>query len=227
MSKDSYYIDRLAADRLRRCYELAPPRVRQYLKAELDYVIENVQPGEIVLDLGCGYGRTLSEIAARSGYVVGIDNSLESLLAARSLTSTVPNCSLVCTDAVQMGFCDNVFDLVVCIQNGISAFHVGQRELIEESIRVTRPGGRLLFSTYSEKFWEDRLDWFRLQSEAGLLGEIDWDRTGGAEIVCKDGFRATTVPPAGFQALAQGLAVTAEITEVDKSSLFCCLTVLS
>ena len=51
-------------------------------------------------------------------------------------------------DAAALGFRDRVFDVVVCIQNGISAFKVDRRALIAEAIRVTRPGGSVLFSSY-------------------------------------------------------------------------------
>ena len=64
-------------------------------------------------------------------------------------------------DAINLGFQDSIFDMVVCIQNGISAFHVDLRALIQETIRITKPGGKILFSTYSDKFWEQRLKWFQ------------------------------------------------------------------
>ena len=96
-----------------------------------------------------------------------------------------------------------------------------RRALFAESIRVSRPGGRVLFSSYSERFWEPRLEWFRLQAQHGLLGEIDWKATRDGVIVCKDGFRATTITPAEFAALANQLGVTAHIQEIDESSLFC------
>ena len=51
-----YYSDNLAAERLKRCYDIAPPRVRQYLQAELDFVLDRVRPGDVILDLGRGYG---------------------------------------------------------------------------------------------------------------------------------------------------------------------------
>ncbi|GAF70576.1 unnamed protein product, partial [marine sediment metagenome] len=123
------------------------------------------------------------------------------------------------------GFRDGVFDVVVCIQNGISAFHVDQRVLIAESIRVTRPGGRVLFSSYSERFWKHRLEWFRLQAEQRLLGEIDWQATRDGVIVCKDGFRATTIGPDEFISLTSEFNVQRRIVEVDQSSLFCELEV--
>lgn len=49
-----------------------------------------------------------------------------------------------------LGFRNRRFDVVVCIQNGISAFKVDQRKLIGETMCVTRSGGTLLFSSYSE-----------------------------------------------------------------------------
>ncbi|MBM3294057.1 MAG: hypothetical protein FJY82_05975 [Candidatus Aminicenantes bacterium] len=84
--------------------------------------------------------------------------------------------------------------------------------------------GRLLFSSYSEKFWPHRLEWFRRQAEAGLLGEIDESRTGDGTIVCKDGFTATTFGPERFLALARLFPVEARIVEIDESSLFCEMT---
>jgi 2-polyprenyl-6-hydroxyphenyl methylase/3-demethylubiquinone-9 3-methyltransferase len=101
---------------------------------------------------------------------------------------------------------------------------VDRRALIAESIRVTRPGGTVLFSTYSAKFWNDRLAWFELQAAEGLLGEIDHERTRDGVIVCKDGFTATTVGPAEFSMLVSGFMVSSQVIEVDGSSVFCELT---
>ena len=215
-----YYNDKLSAERLKRCYEIAPPRVCQYLKAEENHVLEKIRPGDMVLELGCGYGRILPQLAQKAGRVIGIDNSIASLLLAQEMFGGVTNCHLLCMDAVQLAFRDRVFDCVICIQNGISAFHVNQQDLVRESLRVTKPGGTVLFSSYSDRFWKDRLHWFQLQSEAGLLGEIDHEKTGDGVIVCKDGFTATTVRPHQFRSLTAELDVETRIVEVDESSLF-------
>ena len=47
-----YYDDKLPASKLKQVYELAPPRTRQYLAAEIDFVLEHVGPKDTVLELG-------------------------------------------------------------------------------------------------------------------------------------------------------------------------------
>ena len=214
---DDYYAQRLSAERLRKCYDIAPPRVRHYLQAEIDYVADRIHPGDVVLELG----RVLEPLADKAALVVGIDTSQPSLELAQELLGHVSNCRLVRMDAGMLGFRDLVFDMVACIQNGISAFKVDQRTLLAEAIRVTRPGGRVLFSSYAEKFWEQRLEWFRLQANHGLLGAIDWQATGHGTIICQDGFKATTITPAEFRSLTSDFNVRACIEEVDESSTFC------
>lgn len=215
-----YYADRLSADRLARVYEIAPPRIRQYLDAEAAYAASKISPGGRVLELGCGYGRALRRLAARGGLTIGIDTSESSLRMGTRVLRTVRNCYLIAMDARRLGFRDDTFDVVACVQNGISAFHVDPRLLVAEAYRVTRPGGLMLFSTYSDKFWDQRLRWFHLQSKAGLVGEIDESRTGNGVIACRDGFTGTAFSPDQLMSFTSGLDVDARITEVDESSLF-------
>ncbi|MGD8536630.1 MAG: class I SAM-dependent methyltransferase [Candidatus Aminicenantes bacterium] len=216
-----YYAEKLSAERLKRCYEIAPPRVKQYLEAEIEYVLDKLKATDRILELGCGYGRVLLRLLEKAEKVVGIDTSYASLLMAREFTGNISFCSLIEMDAAELGFRKDCFDAVVCIQNGISAFAVNQRKLVEESVRVIRPGGIALFSSYSEHFWKDRLEWFHLQAEQGLMGEIDEAATGKGVIICKDGFKASTVGPDDFTALTSNLPCKTEIIEVDRSSIFC------
>ncbi len=218
---EGYYVEKLSASRLRRCYEIAPPRVRQYLDAETAHVASRLRADDRVLELGCGYGRILDKLSRNAGCLVGIDTSHQSLALAREMLVERDRCHVVRMDAGTLAFGDGVFDVVLCLQNGLSAFKIDHRQLIGECIRVTRKGGQVLLSTYAERFWEHRLEWFRLQSEAGLLGPIDWTATRDGEIVCEDGFRATTIRATDFESLASGLGVSFRIEEVDESSLFC------
>jgi len=215
-----YYSKNLNAGNLEKCYQIAPPRIKQYMKAEMDYVLDHIQPNDTVIDLGCGYGRTLPAIAEKAGFVIGIDNSLHNLQMAKNRLKNYSNIFLAIMDAELLGLPDQSMDTVVCIQNGISAFKVEPIVLIRETIRLTKPDGKILFSTYSEKIWEERLDWFVKQSNAGLLGEIDWDLTGDGTIVCKDGFRATTFTSKQMLDFVTGAGHQGTIVEVDSSSMF-------
>lgn len=218
---NNYYAENLSAKRLKRCYEIAPQRVKQYLDAELKYVLDRINPDDMVLELGCGYGRIVTELAKKVRLVVGIDTSISSLEFGRKLLCSLSNCFLIQMNAAQLSFPNSTFDAVVCIQNGMSAFHIEQSHLVRESIRVTKQGGTILFSSYSDKFWKHRLEWFQRQSEEGLVGEIDFDKTKDGVIICKDGFTASTVGRERFLELTAGLNVDTTIVEADESSIFC------
>ena len=216
-----YYSEKLSAERLQLCYEIAPPRVKQYLDAEIEFVLDKIRQTDLVLELGCGYGRVLQKLVEKAKTVFGIDTSRASLFLVEKTIGKIPSLHLSVMNAVELGFSDRKFDRVICIQNGISAFKVNKRKLIEEAIRVTRSGGTILFSSYSERFWEDRLEWFRLQSEYGLIGEIDENVSKDGIIVCKDGFRSDTIGPDEFISLTSTYGIEPIITEVDGSSIFC------
>jgi len=217
----NYYVKNLSADRLKLCYNLAGPRIRQYLKSEIDYSKSLINSKDIILELGCGYGRIMAELSNQANTVLGIDNSLESLLFGKTFLKDYSNCHLINSDAGNLCFIDNCFDAVLCLQNGLSAFHLDKIKLIKECLRVVKKGGLLLFSTYSKKIWDARLEWFEKQSDAGLLGKINYDKTKDGMIVCNDEFSATTIDESEFRNLLENFQIEYQLVEIDESSLFC------
>ena len=214
----AYYAQKLSALRLERVYAIASPRVKQYLQAEIDHVAGFIRPGARILELGCGYGRVLGPLAGIAGEGWGIDNALESL---RLFRQRDPGPCLAVMDVAALALRVQSFDLAVGVQNFISACKVAPDQLLQECLRVVRPGGHILLSSYAPEFWDHRLDWFRRQAQEGLLGPIDEDATGNGVVVCRDGFRATTFSPRAFEKLAQSLDLEARVTQVDESSIFC------
>lgn len=215
---NAYYAQKLSAHRLDRVYTIARPRVRQYLQAEMDHVQAAIRPGDRVLELGCGTGRVLAHVARDAGMAWGVDTAFASVALARL---RYPDLGWAVMDAARLGFPPGCFDLVIGVQNFISACKVPPEDLVRESLRVTRPGGRVLLSSYAEAFWPHRLEWFRDQADEGLLGAIDKDATGNGVIVGQDGFRATTFSPEDFADLARRLGADADVYEIDRSSVFC------
>lgn len=216
----NYYREKLSATRLEACYNSAPPRIKQYLKAEIQHLISRLSSSDKVLELGCGYGRLMFAIAPYVRYVVGIDNSEESLEYAKELQNPRDNCEFLLMDALNLGFSGNEFDAVICNQNGICAINGDTLRLVQEALRVTKTRGRVIFSSYSDKFWAHRLDWFLVQAKQGLIGEIDMDETHDGRIVCKDGLRLDSMDQKGFINICEKLNVNCQITEVDESSIF-------
>jgi len=184
------------------------------------HLLSRIEPGDEVLELGCGYGRVLLPVAAKARRAVGIDTAPESLDLGRELAGDIP-VEFIEMDATSMTFPDASFDLTACVQNGICAFGVDRPSLVREAIRVTRPGGRVIFSSYSPRFWEDRLEWFEAQAARGLLGLVDREASRDGVIVCADGFRAGALDAEGFTTLLAGLGLPGTISEVDHSSVFC------
>lgn len=219
-----YYTEKLSGKRLQRSYEIASPRVKQYLEAEIQHVQERLRSTDIVLELGCGYGRVVMQLAEVARRVIGIDTSNESLELARQLAGHMSNCEFLSMNALEMRFNDGKFDTVVCVQNGICAFGVDKESILREALRVTRTGGLTLFSSYSDRFWSHRLGWFEAQADEGLMGSIDYDTTCDGTIVCTDGFRSGRLRPDDFRYLCSNIGVEAEIIEVDDSSVFCEIT---
>jgi 2-polyprenyl-6-hydroxyphenyl methylase/3-demethylubiquinone-9 3-methyltransferase len=166
----NYYQKNLNASKLQKCYEVAPPRIQQLLRAEIDFILSKISIDDTVLDLGCGYGRVAIELAKHAKKIIGIDISQDNIELAKKLYQHIDNLEFYKMNAVELNFPADMFDVTICVQNGISAFKEDPYLLVAEALRVTKKGGTLLFSTYSDKIWHDRLHWFQIQAKV-LTGQ--------------------------------------------------------
>lgn len=109
-----------------------------------------IHPNQKILDLGCGNGFPLFELAHVHGpscRVVGLDPWKEALQRANLKLKfyDLPNVSLVEADGAAMPFPDGEFDLIVC-NLGINNFH-DPSAVLGECFRVAKPGARLALTT--------------------------------------------------------------------------------
>ncbi len=95
------------------------------------------QPGERILDLGCGDGKLTQRIAASEASVIGIDASPEMVAAARALGLKVDQ-----GPAESLPYLNQAFDAV--FSNAVLHWVRGQDEMMDEVRRVLRPGGRFV-----------------------------------------------------------------------------------
>lgn len=215
---NNYYAEKLGAQKLFQAYETQIPRVKQYLQAEIDFVKKNLSETQSVLELGAGYGRIVRELAPHCNSIVGMDISENSIALGREYLKDYMNASMVVMDVHQMEF-PKLFDVILCLQNGLSAMRADST-VIHRVLETLAPGGTAYFSSYSEKFWHFRLEWFEEQASKGLLGKIDYAKTQNGVIVCQDGFRAMTHSPEDLQRIGEESGYPYHVQEVDESSVF-------
>lgn len=215
---DNYYAEKLNSKKLFQVYDTQIPRVKQYLQAEIDFVKGNLSNTQSVLELGAGYGRIIRELAPYCRSIVGIDISMESVELGKDYLKDYPNASMVAMDVHSIKL-PNPFDVILCLQNGLSAMNANST-VIHKILDKVAPGGTAYFSSYSTRFWDFRLKWFEEQASKGLLGEIDYNETKNGVIVCKGGFRATIHSSEDFEKIGEELGYPYQVLEVDESSVF-------
>ncbi|MEY4372505.1 MAG: hypothetical protein RL219_1274 [Actinomycetota bacterium] len=109
-----------------------------------------LQPGDLVLDAGAGFGRHAFETARRGGRVVALDYALDEVIGTRNTFAAMVEAGEITADryvavlrgdATRLPFADDTFDRVVTsevlehIQDDVAA--------IRELVRVLKPGGVL------------------------------------------------------------------------------------
>ena len=106
-----------------------------------------VQPGDALLDVGCGRGAVAALLSDRFREVHGVDGDAEALQAAAARGVRVERVDL---DAAALPYEDGRFDAVLCLE---VVEHVRDPSaLARELARVLRRGGRLYVSTPNVRF---------------------------------------------------------------------------
>ena len=106
-----------------------------------------LQPGDRCLDRAAGTATSSAGLASGGVTVVGCDFSLGMLREGRG-----KGVDLVAGDALRLPFADGVFDAVTISFGLRNVQHT--RQALEEMLRVTRPGGRLVVCEFSHPTWK-------------------------------------------------------------------------
>ncbi len=131
-------------------------------------------PDHRVLDLGCGIGRCLPGLAARSRFVIGTEVSPRMIAFARARCASVSNVGLLLTSGFDLAaIADGTVDLVLAVdvfpyivQSGAG---MPERHIDEVARILRRPGDLVIFNfSYRGDLALDRRDMMRLAQRAGL-----------------------------------------------------------
>ncbi|MER5767340.1 SAM-dependent methyltransferase [Streptomyces sp. NPDC001985] len=129
-----------------------PSTVEQATDRMTDMVVDRLaaQPGQHLLDIGCGTGRPATRIATRTqARVTGITISAHQLERAQQTARPAGSGTHVdyrFADVMKLPFGDTTFDAAYAIE---SLMHVPDRTIaLTEAARTVRPGGHLVVTDF-------------------------------------------------------------------------------
>jgi len=109
---------------------------KKVFKAELDYILRELNGAKDVLSVGCGPAIIEAGLAEHGFNVTGLDISREALGCAPDTVRTVAG------SAEKMDFTDACYDAVIYVAS--LQFIEKYKEAIKQTARVLRTGGKLL-----------------------------------------------------------------------------------
>lgn len=129
-------------------------RVLEIALQDLEGLIPNrKQEYHVIVDVGCGYGRSLSKLNRRfkPSKLIGMDIDPEMIEHSRKEAIQVGiNAEFIQGSSSQLKLESNSVDLLFCHQT----FHhlVYQEEAMQEFFRVLKPGGIMLFAESTKRY---------------------------------------------------------------------------
>ncbi len=153
----NFTFDGAAARRIEQVY-LTPDIVQQRRATR---AMLGLKPGETVLDVGCGPGFLLAEIAAEvggAGKLSGIDSSADMVALAHKRCAGFSTVDLQQANALALPFAAAAFNVVVSTQ--VYEYVADIAAALREAARVLRPGGRLLIvaTDWESSVWNNSDD---------------------------------------------------------------------
>jgi ubiquinone/menaquinone biosynthesis C-methylase UbiE len=125
---------------------------------EQTLALMDIQPGDRILDLGCGTGWASRRMArlATTGEVVGLDVADEMLRRAEQSSSAFRNVRYAWGSAENIPEADNAFSKVLSVESFY--YYADQGKALDELRRVMSPGGKLfiLINLYKDNHYSLR-----------------------------------------------------------------------
>lgn len=127
---------------------------------EKQLFLTEADKNSLVLDIGCGLGRTVRNFAPYVKKVVGIDNDYEAVEKSKENTKEIENVEIYFGDGEKLDFEDKSFDIVSCMGGTISNLGNSAIRVFSEVKRVLKDEGFFFCSSWNEDALEARLRYY-------------------------------------------------------------------
>ncbi|MGD0765755.1 MAG: methyltransferase domain-containing protein [Dehalococcoidia bacterium] len=122
--------------------------------------LARIEPGQRVLDIGCGRGELVVHSAMRGADAIGIDYAEEAVRIAGENLATYPpevqrQARVLLMNAREMEFEDGSFDIALMTDIVEHLYPHELAEVLRETRRVLKPGGRLVIHTCPNRILYD------------------------------------------------------------------------
>src|ERR1700678_4065059 len=131
----------------------------------VDYDKLGVQPGDLLLDLGCGFGRHAFEAARRGADVIALDAGRDEVEGVKDMFAAMVSAGdraaaplhavAVQGDALRLPFPDAAFDRVICSE--VLEHIPDDLGAMGELARVLKPGGTMAITV--PRFGPELINW--------------------------------------------------------------------
>nr|WP_094607898.1 class I SAM-dependent methyltransferase [Sporomusa acidovorans]OZC22135.1 demethylmenaquinone methyltransferase [Sporomusa acidovorans DSM 3132] len=133
-------------------YDHLPPEdeIKKKLEmANILRILDDYKQIKLALDIGAATGRYPMMLKTKGIETIGIDKEYDAMMYAqkKKTDSEFPFFSV--SDAIELPFHQNVFDLITCMMGTFAHFNSkSQPDICKEIVRVLKPGGLFILSTW-------------------------------------------------------------------------------
>jgi len=162
-----------------------PESYATWLNYEEGYLLENIKEDSVVLEIGCGDGRSLKTVVKKTKHITGIDHDQTAVDHARENLNDISEAKFEKADADNLPYEDSSFDSVLCLTT-FANFGDKKFKALEEMKRVLKDDGIIIISVFSEDALPERMKVYERVGvkikEVTEKGKVVFDEDLGANV---------------------------------------------
>lgn len=124
------------------------PEFKEWMKKDVLEIKKFLKKEFVVLDVGCGWGREIKELAPFCKRIVGVDDDPKEVETAKSYLKDIPNIVLLIRNAQKIDFPDESFDIIISLGNTLGNLRESKEIVLREMKRLVDKDGKILISVY-------------------------------------------------------------------------------